>query len=127
MPVANVLRIKYSGADLYFSADEVWSATIEESRDYQIQERQSGKPKLKIIGDLIEALEISFNLARSGTEMKIDQFLESGEELEIFPALLRDSSLSFKCVPIRDGATKRYIYGESAAWIDKTISFLKSS
>lgn len=127
MPVANVLKVKLSGEDLYFGADEVWSVGVEEARGFQIQERQSGKPKLKIIGDRIEAFEISFNLARAGTEALVDKILESGEEVEIYPALLRDPTWSVKCVPLRDGVVKRYVYGEAEAWVDKTITFLKSS
>ncbi len=127
MPADPVLKIRYSSSELLFTFAEVIAVYFGSERIYQIHEKQSEKPSLNIISQEIEELEIEFNLAFSDTESRIDLFLEAGDELEIFPALRFYPEWSIKCVPIIDGNTKSYIYGESEASITKRIRFLKSS
>ncbi len=124
----SAVKIVYGAATVYFDAEEILEVVWPKASEYQVHTHQAGKPGVKYIGAEAGQLTISFDLMRQGTADKVDQILESGEELTIYPAINYDDTAHIHCIPLADGIEEVDTYGwQDAEESCKTITFLQSS
>jgi hypothetical protein len=125
---SNAVKIVYGATTVYFDAEEILDVTWPKATEYQVHTKQAEKPGVKYIGSEAGQLTISFDLRRQETAGKIDQILESGEELTIYPAINYDDTAHIHAVPLIDGIEEVDTYGwQDADESRKTITFLQSS
>jgi len=127
MPGKNALKISYSSGDVYFSQDEVISVKWIEEQTYQVHQRQASAPAIKYIETPVNGLQITFDLAYSTTETKLQTLLDAGEELTIYYQYQADPSAHLHCVPLIDGIEAIEIWGHPIANIEKSVTFLQSA
>lgn len=123
----SAVKITYSGGEVIFEADEVLQTLFSVGQDYQVHRKQDAAPKLAYFGEQTEQLQIVFNLARIGTEAKIDAVVFAYEELTVYYAMGTDPTKHFHCVPLVDGMEAVEVFGQPIAKAQKSVTFLKSA
>ncbi len=127
MPGKNALKISYTGGDVYFSQDEVISVKWIEEQTYQVHQKQAAAPAIKYIEIPVNGLQITFDLAFSTTETKLQTLLDAGEELIVYYQYQADPAVHLHCVPLIDGIEAIEIWGHPIANIEKSVTFLQSA
>jgi hypothetical protein len=110
-----------------FDIEEVGKIQLVHSRDFQLLRNQFIPPRMYDLGSVYNQLNVELIENYQSTKAKIESLIDEEAEIDVYYQYRYDNTEYKTCILIPDNIRKIYLWGEDAAGVVHTLTFLESS
>ena len=102
-----IVRFTIDGTDVDFEDGEVFDTTVENTKDFSIQENQNHNPIAFIDGDSYQIISMTFSEFKNDTIDRINQLVDAKESMICYYQYSNDPTDSITVIYYPEGRVKK--------------------